>query len=100
MSIETGIKTETLIRNYILENFLFSDNTEQLPYDASFLEEGVVDSTGVLELVMFVEETFSVTVEDEEIVPDNFDSVKQLAYYVRLKVGAMALDVGERVTVG
>ena len=57
----------------------------QLKNDASFLEEGIVDSTGVLELVLFVEETFGITVNDEEIVPDNFDSVEKLARYVRLR---------------
>lgn len=81
MSIENQIKT------YILENFMFSDNGSELPEDASFLEEGIVDSTGVLELVMFVEETFDITVQDEEIVPENFDSVSQLATYIRRKNG-------------
>jgi acyl carrier protein len=74
------------IRQYIAENFLFTDDGYPLPDDASFLEEGIVDSTGVLELVMFVEEMFSVTVEDEEIVPDNFDSVNQLAAYIGHKI--------------
>ena len=69
---------ETLIRTYILENFLFTDDDGQLQNDASFLEEGIVDSTGVLELVMFVEETFGITVEDEEILPENFDTVSAL----------------------
>jgi acyl carrier protein len=76
---------EEQIRQYIADNFLFSDDGYQLPDDASFLEEGIVDSTGVLELVMFVEETFDIAVEDDEIVPDNFDSVSQLAAYVRRK---------------
>ena len=65
---------------------MFSDNGHELAEDASFLEEGIVDSTGVLELVMFVEETYNVTVEDEEIVPENFDSVGQLAAYIGRKV--------------
>ncbi len=73
------------IRHHILENFLFTDDESQLQDDASFLEEGIVDSTGVLELVMFVEETFGVAVQDEEIVPENFDSVKQMARYVQRK---------------
>jgi acyl carrier protein len=77
---------EGQIRQYVADNFLFSDDGYQLSDDASFLEEGIVDSTGVLELVMFVEETFSVTVEDEEIVPDNFDSVSRLAAYIRRKI--------------
>jgi len=78
---------ENAIRRYILENFLFTDDEEQLQNEASFLEEGIVDSTGVLELVMFVEETFGFVVEDEEIVPENFDSVDQLSRYVRSKRG-------------
>ncbi len=81
------MSNETLIQNFILENLLFTDDIGQLPVDASFLEEGIVDSTGVLELVMFVEETFCITVEDEEIVPENFDTVQRLARYVQLKTG-------------
>jgi acyl carrier protein len=76
---------EKQIKQYIAENFLFSDDGYQFSEDASFLEEGIVDSTGVLELVMFVEETFNITVEDEDIVPENFDSVNCLAAYVRRK---------------
>jgi acyl carrier protein len=76
---------EEQIRQYIAENFMFSDNGFQLSDDASLLEEGIVDSTGVLELVMFVEEEFGVTVKDEEVVPENFDSVSRLAAYVSRK---------------
>ena len=54
------------IRQYVAENFLFSSNGFDMGDDASFLEEGVVDSTGVLELVLFVEETYSFAVADEE----------------------------------
>lgn len=73
------------IRQYVAENFLFSDNGFELDNDESFLEAGVVDSLGVLELVTFVEENFDVQVPDEEIVPDNFDSVNQLADYIGRK---------------
>lgn len=93
------MSTETSIRDYILENFLFTTDHGQLQDDASFLEEGIVDSTGVLELVMFVEETFGITVEDEEIVPENFDSVQQLARYARLKMGTKRPHVGEPLPV-
>lgn len=91
---------ETLIRGHILENFLFTGDNGRLQDDASFLEEGIVDSTGVLELVMFVEETFGIAVEDEEIVPENFDSVAQLAHYVRMRVGETVTDSGERLPAG
>ena len=78
---------EAKVRDYILDNFLFTNDQSRLQDDASFLEEGIVDSTGVLELVMFVEENYGVTVEDEDIVPENFDSVLQLSSYIRRKTG-------------
>lgn len=73
------------IRQYIAENFLFSSNGFDLADDASLLEEGIVDSTGVLELVLFVEELINAEVPDDEIVPDNFDSVNNLAAYIERK---------------
>jgi acyl carrier protein len=82
------MQIEPQIRQYLAENFLFSNNGYELEDEASFLEEGIVDSTGVLELVMFVEETFGITVQDEELVPQNFDSVSQLAAYVRRKLAS------------
>ena len=91
------MSTEALIRQYVLQNFLFSDDPTQLERDVSFLEEGIVDSTGVLELVMFVEETFGITVEDEEIVPENFDSVEKLERYVRQKAGRTIPDASQPV---
>jgi acyl carrier protein len=83
------------VRRYIAENFMFTDDGSSLPDDASFLEEGIVDSTGVLELVMFVEQGFNIVVSDDEIVPQNFDSINQLATYIRRKtaVTSKAPDV-------
>jgi acyl carrier protein len=74
---------EEAIRTFIAEKILFSNNGYGYADNASFLEEGIVDSMGIMELVMFVEETFGITVEDEELVPDNFDSVSKLAAYIR-----------------
>ena len=76
---------EEMIRSYIAENILFSNNGYAYSDDASFLEEGIIDSMGIMELVMFVGDTFRITVEDEELVPDNFDSVSRLAGYIRLQ---------------
>ena len=76
---------EETIRTYIAENMLFSDDGYPHSDSASFLEEGIVDSMGILELMMFVEENFHITVEDEEVVPDNFDSVSKMAAYIRGK---------------
>lgn len=55
-------------------------------YDASLLSEGIIDSAGVIELVAFLEEEFAITVEDEEIVPDNLDSVNKIEKYVTKKL--------------
>lgn len=79
------MEIEEKIREYIAQNLIFSDNGYQYPDDASFLEEGIVDSVGVLELVSFIEESFKVKVGDQEIIPDNFDSVTKLATYIRRK---------------
>lgn len=76
---------ENQIRNYIAQNILFSSDGFPYPDEASFLENGIVDSMNVLEIVMFVEEKFGIKVEDAEIIPENFDSVAQLASYIRKK---------------
>jgi acyl carrier protein len=84
------VGVEERIRSYIAENILFSDNGYRYSDEVSFLEEGIVDSMGIMELVMFVEEGFGITVEDEELVPDNFDSVSKLAAYIQRKSPALA----------
>lgn len=78
---------EAQIRSYILENFLYTNDEGKLNNTDSFLEDGIVDSTGILELLMFVEETFGIEVADEEVLPDNFDSVDQLKNYIQTKLG-------------
>ena len=78
-------RSKEMIRTYIANNFLFADHGYPYPDDASFLNEGIVDSMNVLELVMFVEQNFGVKVDDADIVPDNFDSVTKLATYVEGK---------------
>jgi acyl carrier protein len=77
---------EAQIRDYIARNLLFS-NGFKYSDNASFLEEGIVDSQGVMELVLFVEEKFSLSIDDMDITPDNFDSVSKLANFIRSKNG-------------
>jgi len=71
------------LRDYIAQNLLFSDDGFGYSDDASFLEEGIVDSVGIMELVMFLEENFGISVDDEDLTPDNFDSVNKLAAYIK-----------------
>ena len=75
--------TKDQIRQYIARNLLFSDNGFKYGDDASFLEEGIVDSLGIMDLICFIEETFGLTVADEDLTPDNFDSVNKLANYIQ-----------------
>ncbi len=77
----------TKIRNYIFVNFLFDVKEEQLQNDTSFLEQGIIDSTGVLELVEWLEEEFGISVTDEELIPENLDSVNSLSAYITKKTG-------------
>jgi acyl carrier protein len=76
---------EEKIASYIADNILFSKKGFTYPLDASFLENGIIDSMNVLELVMFVEEKFGVQVADNEIIPENFDSVSKLAAFILRK---------------
>jgi acyl carrier protein len=81
----TMIQNIQQIRSFIFENFLFDAEESSLANDDSFLEQGVIDSTGVLELVNWLEETFSIKVHDEELVPENLDSVNKLASFIAKK---------------
>ena len=74
------------IREFIIKYFLKGEESKIFGDDDSFLEEGIIDSVGVLELVAFLEETFSFRVGDEEITPANLDSVNQLVVYVQSKL--------------
>jgi acyl carrier protein len=73
------------IRAFIFENFLFDADDDALQNESSFLEEGIIDSTGVLELVEWLEEEFEIKVEDEELIPENLDSVILLAAFISSK---------------
>lgn len=74
-----------LIRNFILKNFLFSDDEKALSDEASLIASGAIDSTGVLELIMFVEETFHIKVAEEEMIPENLDSVVKIVRFLQRK---------------
>jgi acyl carrier protein len=73
------------IREFVVENFLFGE-ANGLKDDTSFLEEGIIDSTGILELVTYLEDEFSITVEDEELIPENLDSISNVASYLERKM--------------
>jgi acyl carrier protein len=70
------------IRSFVLENYLFTSDTSALGLDDSLLGRGIVDSTGMLEIIFFIEEQLGVKVKDEEMIPDNLDSVSKIANFV------------------
>jgi acyl carrier protein len=76
---------ERELRQYVIDNFLFGQGGSELKNDDSFMERGIVDSTGVLELVAFLEEQFQVKVEDEDLIPANLDSINNLLLYLKKK---------------
>ena len=79
-------KIEQEIRNFIVENFLFGDSSNGLKGTDSFLDNGIIDSTGVLELVSHLEETYGFRVEDEELVPENLDSIACVSDFIIRKL--------------
>lgn len=78
---------KTTVRQYIQDNFLMG-TAEAYADDASFMDAQLLDSTGFLELVQFLEETYGIKVEDEEMMPDNLDSLDAVARFVSRKQAA------------
>lgn len=76
------------IKNYILENFLFSDDNAAIGDEESLIESGVMDSTGFHELIMFLEEEFKLAIKPEEMVPTNFDTIQTVDRFVTRKLAA------------
>lgn len=76
------------IRGFILENYLFTADTSALGLDDSLLGRGIVDSTGMLEIIFFIEEQLGVKVKDEEMIPENLDSVNRIANFVQSRTQA------------
>lgn len=82
------MSVENKIRAYILENYLFTDDQNMLGSDDSFLQKNILDSTGMLEVIYFLEDEFGIKVQDDEMVPDNLDSVNRISAFLARKGGA------------
>jgi acyl carrier protein len=76
------------VRQFILSNYLFTDDESKLKDSESLMQSGTMDSTGILELIMFLEETFEIKVGDDEMVPANLDSVDNVVAFVNRKQAA------------
>ncbi|MCP9447104.1 MAG: acyl carrier protein [Nitrospira sp.] len=81
---------EAQVRQYVTDRLLFGRSDVVVDGETSFLESGLIDSTGVLELVAFLEETFKIKVEDEDLIPANLDSINALTRFIQAKSEALA----------
>ena len=88
--------TKIKIKQYIAQNILLVDQAFAFDDDASFLDQGIIDSLGFMELVAFVEKEWGIQIEPEDLVPENFDSVNKLSRYInsRLTTAACGPDLG------
>jgi acyl carrier protein len=75
-----------IIKHYILKNFLFSDDDTAIGDQDSLVRGGVLDSTGIYELIMFVEEEFKLSIAPEEMVPENFDTLESMDAFIQRKL--------------
>lgn len=73
------------VKEFIIENFLFGEE-EQLMIDTDFFDKGIIDSTGVIELVSFLEERFNISVDDDELIPENLSSLKRVDLFLEKKL--------------
>ena len=74
------------LRLYILENFLFTDDQSELNDDDSFMDNEIIDSTGILEVIEFLEDECQIKVEDEDLLPENLDSINKIISFVEKKL--------------
>jgi acyl carrier protein len=81
------------IKDFVVSNFLYGQEGQTLATDQSFLENGIIDSTGVLELVAFLEQQFGIAVADRELLPENLDSIQNAAAFVARKLASQGAQV-------
>ncbi len=86
MSDGGGVKGE--VRKFIVDQFKFGQDSDGLAEGDSLLDNGLIDSTGVLEVVMFLEQRYGINIQDNELVPSNLDSIESIARFVAGKQGS------------
>lgn len=80
------------VRVYLLDNFIMGGNADDLKEGDSFMERHIMDSTGFIELITFVEQSFGIRIEDEEMIPENLDSLDNIEQFVSRKRGGAAAN--------
>ncbi|MCP5021224.1 MAG: acyl carrier protein [bacterium] len=83
--MESNPKISASVREFIVDNFLLGEDDDDFTNNRSFLESGLIDSMGILELISFVEDTYEVEIADDELVPENLDSVDRVTKFIQSK---------------
>lgn len=86
------MQIERELRAFVIDNFLFGQADESFSNTDSFLEKGLIDSMGIMTLVEFVRDKYSIAVEDEELIPENWDSVQRITRFVENKLNTRPAD--------
>jgi len=89
---KNGMSYSKSVRDFVVATFLFGDGAS-LKDDTLFMGGGIIDSTGILELVEFLEETFAIKIANEEMIPENLDSVNRVAQFIAKKTAHPAAGV-------
>lgn len=91
---ESHMEIEREIREFVIDNFLFGQPDELFLDTDSFLEKGLIDSMGILTLVEFVRDRYRIAIEDEELIPENWDSVQRIARFIQSKFNSQTPSTG------
>ncbi len=83
-SVQSATLTDLII-TFLRENFIAARSLKEIKTDESLLDSGIIDSTGILELIMFLEDKFNITIEDEELMPENLDTIQNLVSFLSSK---------------
>ncbi|ORC32664.1 acyl carrier protein [Marispirochaeta aestuarii] len=83
-------EVKNALKEFIVTNFMFGQDGLNFDNNDSFLERGIIDSTGILELIGYLEDTYAISIEDDELVPENLDSVNAVDAFVRRKLNGEA----------
>jgi acyl carrier protein len=78
---------EKTLRQYVLNNYLFTDDESALVNGDSFLERGIIDSTGILEMISYINKEYKIVISDDEMIPENLDSINNLVAFITRKLG-------------
>ncbi|NLL15207.1 MAG: acyl carrier protein [Fibrobacter sp.] len=82
---DLSVNLESSIKDFISKNFLMNSTSVNFSNTDSFMEKGIIDSTGILELVNFIQQSFQIEVKDDELIPENLDSVQNICSYIQRK---------------